>query len=126
MAIISNNVAKWIDPNFSLLEVLVANSIWRSHLKNLWRILCESCPSSVLERGANKWLVRIFRGYKPNGANDYFNKTFHGAKKEAEKWLRGALAAVAAFVLAVYAYEISPKIVERVGQSLQCVQPRYQ
>ncbi len=46
MAIISNNVAKWIDPNFSLLEVLVANSMWRSHLKNLWRILCESCPSS--------------------------------------------------------------------------------
>ena len=46
MAIISNNVAKWIDPNFSLLEVLVANSMWRSHLKNLWWILCESCPSS--------------------------------------------------------------------------------
>jgi len=32
-------VAKWIDPNFSLLEVLVANSMWRSRLKNLWRIL---------------------------------------------------------------------------------------
>jgi hypothetical protein len=43
---ISNNVAKWIDQNFSLLEVLVANSIWCSHLKNLWRILCESCPPS--------------------------------------------------------------------------------
>ena len=24
----------------------------------------------VLERGANKWLIRIFRGYRPNGAND--------------------------------------------------------
>src|SRR5262249_38418150 len=46
----------------------------------------------VLERGANKWLIRIFRGYKPNGQNDYFNKTFHGTKKDAEKWLRGALA----------------------------------
>jgi len=46
----------------------------------------------VLERGENKWLIRIFRGYKPNGANDYFNKTFHGTKKDAEKWLRGALA----------------------------------
>src|SRR5215831_12075669 len=22
--------------------------MWRSHLKNLWRILCESCPSSVI------------------------------------------------------------------------------
>jgi integrase len=46
----------------------------------------------VLERGENKWLIRIFRGYKPNGQNDYFNKTFHGPKKEAERWLRGALA----------------------------------
>jgi integrase len=42
VAIISNNAAKWINPNFSLLEVLVANSIWCSRLKNLWRILCES------------------------------------------------------------------------------------
>jgi integrase len=46
----------------------------------------------VSDRGENKWLIRIFRGYKPNGSNDYFNKTFHGTKKEAEKWLRGALA----------------------------------
>jgi len=46
----------------------------------------------IIPRGPNKWLIRIFRGYKPNGANDYFNKTFHGTKKDAEKWLRGALA----------------------------------
>jgi hypothetical protein len=46
VAVISNNVAKWIDPNFSLLKVLVANSMWRSHLKNLWLILCESFSSS--------------------------------------------------------------------------------
>jgi integrase len=46
----------------------------------------------VVERGPNKWLIRIFIGYKPNGQNDYFNKTFHGAKTDAEKWLRGALA----------------------------------
>jgi integrase len=42
-------VAKWIDPNFSLLEALVANSIWCSRLKKPWRILCESCPSSIWE-----------------------------------------------------------------------------
>jgi hypothetical protein len=29
----------------------------------------------VLERGPNKWLIRIFRGYKPNGQNDYFKLT---------------------------------------------------
>ncbi len=46
----------------------------------------------IIPRGPNKWLIRIFRGYKPNGQNDYFNKTFHGTKTDAEKWLRGALA----------------------------------
>ncbi len=34
----------------------------------------------------------MMRSYKPNGANDYFNKTIRGTKKDAEKWLRGALA----------------------------------
>jgi hypothetical protein len=29
-------------------SVLVANSVWRSRLKNLWRILCESFSSSLL------------------------------------------------------------------------------
>jgi len=45
----------------------------------------------VLERGPNKWLIRIFVGYKPSGQNDYFNKTIHGTKTQAEKWLRDAL-----------------------------------
>src|SRR5215467_2516381 len=38
-------------PNFSLFEVLVANSMWRSHLKNFWRILYESFSSSGLVKG---------------------------------------------------------------------------
>jgi hypothetical protein len=46
--LLADNVSKWIDPNFSLFEVLVANSMWRSHLKNLWRILCESYSTSNL------------------------------------------------------------------------------
>jgi integrase len=47
----------------------------------------------VLERAeGRKYLVRIFIGYKPNGQNDYFNKTIHGTKMDAERWLRGALA----------------------------------
>jgi integrase len=46
----------------------------------------------VLARGPNKWLIRIFRGYKPNGGNDYFNKTFHGTKTDAEKWRAAAQA----------------------------------
>jgi hypothetical protein len=33
VTVISNKVAKWIDPNFSLLELLAANSMWCSHLK---------------------------------------------------------------------------------------------
>jgi hypothetical protein len=46
-------VAKWIDPTFSLLEALGANSFWCSHLKNLWRILCESFSSSKMVRLAS-------------------------------------------------------------------------
>jgi integrase len=46
----------------------------------------------VIERvEGKKYLVRIFIGYKPNGQNDYFNKTVHGTSKDAEKWLRAAL-----------------------------------
>jgi integrase len=45
----------------------------------------------IITRGENKHLIAIFRGYKPNGTNDYFYKTFHGPKKEAERWLREAL-----------------------------------
>jgi integrase len=45
----------------------------------------------VIQRGEKKWLIAIYRGLKPNGTNDYFYKTFHGSKTEAEKWLREAL-----------------------------------
>lgn len=45
----------------------------------------------VKPRGQNKWLIAIFRGYKPNGSNDYFYKTFNGTKGQAEQWLREAL-----------------------------------
>jgi hypothetical protein len=45
----------------------------------------------VLERGENRWLIRVFIGYKSNVSNDYFNKTIHGTKKLAEAWLRAAL-----------------------------------
>jgi hypothetical protein len=58
-------VAKWIDPNFSLLEALVANSIWCSRLKKPWRILCESCPLSK-----SYFNPRIVQKVKL-GANDY-------------------------------------------------------
>jgi hypothetical protein len=56
-------VAKWIDPNFSLLEVLVANSMWRSRLKNLWRILCESFSSSDLLDISGQVLKPIWQGF---------------------------------------------------------------
>jgi hypothetical protein len=56
-------VAKWIDPNFSLLEVLVATSMRRSRLKNLWRILCESCSSSDLLDISGHVLKPIWQGF---------------------------------------------------------------
>jgi integrase len=67
-------VAKWIDPNFSLLEVLVANSIWCSRLKNLWQILCESFSWS--ERGSihalRDYAVTLFYLYSGLRRNEVF------------------------------------------------------
>jgi integrase len=45
----------------------------------------------VIERGERKYQIRIFIGYRPDGKNNYFYKTFNGTKTEAEKWLREAL-----------------------------------
>ena len=42
----------------------------------------------VIARGEGKWLVRIFLGRDSmNGQRRYFNKTLHGSKKDAEKYL---------------------------------------
>ncbi|MEP7338013.1 MAG: N-terminal phage integrase SAM-like domain-containing protein [Acidobacteriota bacterium] len=45
----------------------------------------------IVERGENKHLIRISVGADQNGKRLYHNKTFRGTKKDAEKWLRGAL-----------------------------------
>ncbi len=45
----------------------------------------------VIRRGESKWLIRIYRGTDAVGKRDYYNKTIHGAKKDAEKWLAAAL-----------------------------------
>jgi len=41
---------------------------------------------SIIERGKNKYLVRIYMGLGPNGKRQYHNKTIHGNKKDAEKY----------------------------------------
>jgi len=46
----------------------------------------------IVSRGDNKWLIRVYLGADPaTGKRDYYNKTFHGTKKEADKWLSKAL-----------------------------------
>jgi integrase len=50
----------------------------------------------VVPRGEKKWQIRIYLGADPNtGKRNYYNKTFHGGKKEAERWLAGALTRLA-------------------------------
>ncbi len=41
----------------------------------------------IIKRGENTWYVRIFLGRDANGKRRYFNKTIHGTKKDAQKFL---------------------------------------
>ncbi|MGI8542161.1 MAG: tyrosine-type recombinase/integrase [Aridibacter sp.] len=41
----------------------------------------------ITKRGENTWYVRIFLGRDANGKRKYFNKTIHGTKKDAQKYL---------------------------------------
>ena len=45
----------------------------------------------IIAKGKNTWLVRIFQGRNANGKRNYINKTIHGTKKDAQKWLTAAL-----------------------------------
>lgn len=45
----------------------------------------------IIKRGESTWTVRIFLGRDTNGKRRYFNKTIHGTKKEAQKYLTAAL-----------------------------------
>lgn len=41
----------------------------------------------IIKRGENTWYVRIFLGRDANGKRKHFNKTIHGTKKDAQKFL---------------------------------------
>ncbi len=41
----------------------------------------------IVKRGENTWYIRIFLGRDAEGKRKYFNKTIHGTKKDAQKFL---------------------------------------
>lgn len=41
----------------------------------------------IIKRGDRTWVVRIFTGRDEKGKRNYVNKTIHGTKKDAEKYL---------------------------------------
>lgn len=45
----------------------------------------------ITKRNENTWLVRIFLGRDANGKRRIFNKTIHGSKKDAQKYLNAKL-----------------------------------
>lgn len=45
----------------------------------------------ITKRGDNTWYVRIFLGRNAKGKRKYFNKTIHGTKKDAQKFLTAKL-----------------------------------
>ena len=45
----------------------------------------------IIDRGKNKWLVRVYLGRDENGKRKYHNKTIHGRKKDAQSYLTKVL-----------------------------------
>lgn len=45
----------------------------------------------IIKRSENNWLVRIFIGRDTKGKRKYFNKSVHGSKKDAQKYLTAKL-----------------------------------
>jgi integrase len=45
----------------------------------------------IIKRGDNTWLVRIFTGRDEKGKRQYLNKTVHGVKRDAEKYLTATM-----------------------------------
>jgi integrase len=45
----------------------------------------------IVKKSENTWLIRIFQGRDAQGKRRYYNKTIHGTKKDAQKWLTAAL-----------------------------------
>jgi integrase len=45
----------------------------------------------IINRGKNKWLVRVYLGEDQDGKRQFHNKTINGAKKEAQAYLNSKL-----------------------------------
>ncbi len=45
----------------------------------------------IVNRGTDTWLVRVYMGQDANGKRKYHNKTIHGNKKDAERYLTKTL-----------------------------------
>ncbi len=48
----------------------------------------------IIKRGDKNWIVRIFMGRDEKGRRRYINKTIHGTKKDADKFLSTTLTAI--------------------------------
>ena len=80
-----------------LLKQDVMTEICDAVSKN--KLLCVSvCLSyaggmagQIIARGENTWLVRIYVGRDETGTRKYLNKTIHGTKKDAQRWLTATL-----------------------------------
>jgi integrase len=51
----------------------------------------EPVAGQIINRGKNTWLVRVYMGTDANGKRKYHNKTIHGTKKDAERYLTSVL-----------------------------------
>ena len=45
----------------------------------------------LVQRGERSWYVRVFLGRAANGQRKFHNKTIHGTKKDAQRYLNAVL-----------------------------------
>lgn len=50
-------------------------------------------PGQIIKRGDRSWLVRVFLGRDGQGRRRYLNKTIHGTRRDAERYLHATLCA---------------------------------
>ncbi len=59
----------------------------RFYLRSVSLSKIKTMTGQIVKRGDNTWYIRIFLGRDTNGKRKYFNKTIHGTKKDAQKFL---------------------------------------
>lgn len=78
--------------NETMIEEVTTTEMARPTIsKPTKRRVKQRTAGQIITRGENRHLIRVFLGRDANGKRRYHNHTLIGTKKDAQKWLTGAL-----------------------------------